>query len=475
MLSFEQSLRKQTLKKIKDKYPKVAQKESLLDRIWSVHNVNYKFTIPIAIFIFYVVTGILIPSKLLTYNTALILIDQRISNYVTMTSMTLAVFGFLLSNLIKKDSFNYELLYKKSGFIPIIYFVFLGIGSFLAISTSRDIIKSVNFPFIYGKLVISSTILMLVGLYLVFSLFRKILDFTSEEKIMSYIEKDILFHLKLELLDVSIKDESQKILSEFLNNHGIDGFYEVRMPQGGDTIHDVDVHKLGRHIAEDINFVIPANLYINSANISINKEEIKAIAIKNIGEICVVTKTVEKSREFANYLNHIGRELDKSIGESNSINLARVYRVFDKMLDQAAMFHDPVYLGYVEFVYMRTNKSINKLIEKGNFDLLGIVFEQIEVLLTTCAKRENSPYFAWICDCLSWSYAYTSDRFSKGDIPTKVLESVFTMTINSFERVLTYNIYFQVSTQNRIKLYEGLFTSICTVARRSISNKIKII
>jgi hypothetical protein len=475
MLSFEQSLRKQTLKKIKDKYPKVAQKESLLDRIWSVHNVNYKFTIPIAIFIFYVVTGILIPSKLLTYNTALILIDQRISNYVTMTSMTLAVFGFLLSNLIKKDSFNYELLYKKSGFIPIIYFVFLGIGSFLAISTSRDIIKSVNFPFIYGKLVISSTILMLVGLYLVFSLFRRILDFTSEEKIMSYIEKDILFHLKLELLDVSIKDESQKILSEFLNNHGIDGFYEVRMPQGGDTIHDVDVHKLGRHIAEDINFVIPANLYINSANISINKEEIKAIAIKNIGEICVVTKTVEKSREFANYLNHIGRELDKSIGESNSINLARVYRVFDKMLDQAAMFHDPVYLGYVEFVYMRTNKSINKLIEKGNFDLLGIVFEQIEVLLTTCAKRENSPYFAWICDCLSWSYAYTSDRFSKGDIPTKVLESVFTMTINSFERVLTYNIYFQVSTQNRIKLYEGLFTSICTVARRSISNKIKII
>lgn len=59
MLSFEQSLRKQTLKKIEDKYPQVAQKEPLFDRIWSVYKANYKFTIPTSILYFMLLQGYL--------------------------------------------------------------------------------------------------------------------------------------------------------------------------------------------------------------------------------------------------------------------------------------------------------------------------------------------------------------------------------------------------------------------------------
>ena len=64
----------------------------------------------------------------LSFDSAKIIIDNRIANLATIASLTLVVIGFLFANLAIKDPYAYTLLFKYTWLFPIFYFILSALG-----------------------------------------------------------------------------------------------------------------------------------------------------------------------------------------------------------------------------------------------------------------------------------------------------------------------------------------------------------
>jgi len=162
--------------------------------------------------------GIVINIRLLNFidiklDTAKIIVDQRTSNTATIISMTLAVVGFLMSNLAVKESFAYRLLFKNSKLYPIIYFTLGIIGSLILISLFRDTIKP---EYIFSRLVLTGSYLVLVVLLLIGYLFRSIIHFTNSKRIKDLLHAELISESKLNLRESLFKKYSRKVYDDIM-------------------------------------------------------------------------------------------------------------------------------------------------------------------------------------------------------------------------------------------------------------------
>ncbi len=150
--------------------------------------------------------------------SAKIIIDQRATNVATIISMTLAVVGFLIGNIAIKESQTYKLLFTNSKLYPIIYFTLSTIGSLMIISLLRD---SVTSEFIYSRLVITGTYLVIVVLLLIGYLFRTIIHFTDAKKIHNFLHLEFIEEGKRNLYTILIEKYSKIEYDRLMNDKSI--------------------------------------------------------------------------------------------------------------------------------------------------------------------------------------------------------------------------------------------------------------
>jgi hypothetical protein len=139
------------------------------------------------------------------------LIDSRTTNIVTMISVTFAIIGFLISNLVFKDSFTYNLLFKKSYFFPVAFFALTLIVAFIILSTLKD-----TLPLEYqGKTLLVGTYLIVIVVFLIGLLFTQLVKFTNQKYILELVKKEIISESKENLLVIAKRLISAEIISEF--------------------------------------------------------------------------------------------------------------------------------------------------------------------------------------------------------------------------------------------------------------------
>jgi len=178
----------------------------------------------VAIFIFIGMLNIPLPNFLyfsFTYDSAKIIVDQRTANIATITSVTLAVVGFLISNLAVKEAYAYGLLFKRTYLYPIIYFILTTIGYLMIVSLFRDtFLRDDLTKSHFNRAVVLGTYLALTTLVLIGFLFRRIIAFTNGKEIRKMLHDELLFEARANLYTSLYKNYSQNEYNIFLVNHG---------------------------------------------------------------------------------------------------------------------------------------------------------------------------------------------------------------------------------------------------------------
>ncbi len=153
----------------------------------------------------------------LKIDSAKLIIDNRAANTVTIISMTLAVVGFLLSNIATKENYAYKLLFKHSKLYSIIYFTLGTIASLIIISLLKDTITS---EYHYSRLAISGTYLVVMVLFLIGFLFRAIIHFTNSNKIQTLLHDELIEESKKYLRETLFRKISQSEFNSRMKDAG---------------------------------------------------------------------------------------------------------------------------------------------------------------------------------------------------------------------------------------------------------------
>jgi hypothetical protein len=152
----------------------------------------------------------------LTPDTAQKIVDQRASNIATIMSITLAVVGFLLANIAVKESFSYQLLFKRSLFYPVVYLTLSTIAYFIIVSTLRNTLDDLRF----AKLVLFGTYLALSILVLIGFLFRKIIQFTDGSQIIKLLHEEVMSEAVTNLKLILFRKYSRELYKRQLEGAG---------------------------------------------------------------------------------------------------------------------------------------------------------------------------------------------------------------------------------------------------------------
>jgi len=151
-------------------------------------------------------------------SSAVGIVDQRTSNVATIISMTIAVIGFLISNIAVKESFAYRLLFERSRLYTVIYFILSTIGCLICISALRETIKD---DFIYVRLIITGTYCVVLILFLIGLLFRRIIRFTNSKEIQEMFHNEMINEAKANLKAILISQASVIKINAFFEESGL--------------------------------------------------------------------------------------------------------------------------------------------------------------------------------------------------------------------------------------------------------------
>lgn len=139
------------------------------------------------------------------------IIDQRTTNIAAITSISLVVVGFLLTNLALKSPLTIKILFKESYLYLTVYLVFSTIICLILLSTFRDTLD----PFVFTRTVLAGTYLCILILILIGYLFSNIIRFTDEKHISGLLKKQLLNEGKEQLKLLFLKKYSAEIYSDF--------------------------------------------------------------------------------------------------------------------------------------------------------------------------------------------------------------------------------------------------------------------
>jgi len=263
---FDKSLKKEVIASLKKRHPELFLK-TISKILQGINKRNYWFILFFIVFsIFFISHNIEIPFLQLitiTDNNTSNLINQRTGNIVTMISITFAVIGFLISNLAIKESFTYNLLFKKSFFFPIVFIALSLIVCFIVLSTLTD-----SLPIYYQKkALLSGTYLILIVIFLIGYLFTSLVRFTNQKYILKLVKQELINEEKRNLISNAIISKSQEKL------------IELNLPQYSIYFST---------ISKGIN--LPLNHYVYDINLSKIRKKINSTELKDklyIGDLYI--------------------------------------------------------------------------------------------------------------------------------------------------------------------------------------------
>lgn len=325
--SIKRDVNKLIRKKNPDLFCKI--KYSILN--WINYYRNWYYIVLSVLFVFFILHTIDIPIlDIITIKDSSVkaLINNRTNNIVTMISVTFAIIGFLIANLAIKESFTYNLLFKKSGFFPIIFIALSLITCFIALSTFCDL-----FPIYYQRnALLVGTYLIIFIVLLIGYLFTRLVRFTNQNYILELVQKELNSESKLNLLllgqTLISRDEVKKL---GLNQYSIASLKKktkgnFRLPSEHNIVTDIKIRKLRKEIEliEDKNKIFINKLFLNRQIISnedgfffVNEDE-NPIIKQDIDKLnkCIVTS--KKSKEtYTEAKEYVLQKLQENIKSNN--------------------------------------------------------------------------------------------------------------------------------------------------------------
>lgn len=264
------SIKRKSNKLVKEKNPNLV--ESNRERILDLVNKQNKWYIIVltALFIFFIPPLINIPFlNFIPIEATSVknLINSRTTNIVTMISVTFAIIGFLIANLAIKESFTYNILFKKSGFFPVAFIALSLIVCFIALSTFGDWF-SIEYQI---DALLVGTYLIFIVTFLIGYLFTKLVRFTNQKYILDLVQKELLSESKKNLLRAGRGIISLRMVKELGLNQYSMAFLkkttkgEFTLPFDHNEISDIKINKLHRKIEmlKKNNNIFVNNVFLN--------------------------------------------------------------------------------------------------------------------------------------------------------------------------------------------------------------------
>lgn len=372
--------------------------------------------------------------RIISNDTAKLIIDQRITNLATIFSITLVVIGWLITNLTSKESLSLYLMSKSTLLYPIFYYVLGLIGTLIIFSSLREV-SFLNF----GNVLISASILILAALVFISFLFVQLIKVAHNNFITTALNIEVMreLHEKAKPRIVAEKSwESVKSLCKKLNLHQGTGFgtdlrnhvgviinpkedqqeislsdeeiVEVVFPEEKYRIVDIDFAKLEKAISPlkidkpcyfprlMLSQTIPSNyaaLYIHS-DIEVSKSFDKQIrSAFSIGK-----SKKNKKAESTQYQDFLHERLKKDVKDGKLENIRSTLLIYTHIFDfenklisklnpensKIEIYGDSMRFIYKSFEISIDNKDVDVLLELRNF---------IYTQMNNCYQSDNLELF----------------------------------------------------------------------------------
>lgn len=186
------------------------------------------------------------------------IIDQRTTNIATITSISLVVVGFLLTNLALKSPLTIKILFKESYLYLTVYLVFSTIICLILLSTFRDTLEAS----VFTRAVLAGTYLCILILILIGYLFSNIIRFTDEKHISSLLKKELLNEAKEQLKLIFLIKYSASIYRDFASKNCALYIFELSLTNlfsGNITVSKVaTIDQENYRILKDVNLMFMA-------------------------------------------------------------------------------------------------------------------------------------------------------------------------------------------------------------------------
>jgi hypothetical protein len=151
----------------------------------------------------------------LSLDSSKTIIDQRITNLVTIFSISMVVIGWLFTNISIKDGISYKLLFKWTYLFPIFYFIVALLICLIICSLLRES-KYLDL----GAFVVTGTYLIVVALVLISSMFYRLIIAVGKDFHFKVLEKEVLNEVRLNSFRKITERVSRKIYSTVLEEAG---------------------------------------------------------------------------------------------------------------------------------------------------------------------------------------------------------------------------------------------------------------
>lgn len=295
------SLRKKINKQLRNQNKDLFDSKTEIFRRFLKNNRNWYFITAVVFLFFFCLQFINIPIINFLHiddNNVKTLIENRTTNIVTLISVTFAIIGFLIANLAIKESYTYDILFKKSSFFPVVFFALTLIVAFIALSTLKDSIP-INYQ---SRTLIVGTYLIFLIVFCIGYLFVQLVKFTNQKHILELVRKELIKESKENLRKIG-----RKYLSDIkINNLGfpryslssftpkIKGNFQI--PKDHNIIADIKIRRL-----EKLSSSIEQKEDISINNVCLHRE---LNPESNEGFFYVTKENLQKYEKQIKKLNH---------------------------------------------------------------------------------------------------------------------------------------------------------------------------
>jgi hypothetical protein len=243
-----------------------------------------------------------------------------------MISVTFAIIGFLIANLAIKESFTYNLLFKKSYFFPVVFIALTVIVCFLILSTLGDWL-----PLEYQRdALLVGTYLIIGVVFLIGFLFTRLVRFTNQKHILNLTKRALLSEYKRNLILSGERIISSNEVAKLgLPLHSMAFLRQTTkgdfaLPEGKNTISDIKINSLRKRVAalKDKDLIFVKNVFIGREIIGnedgfffveqSNYSSLKKDII-NLNKTIITTRSANTPSEAKDY---VVQKLMESIGKN---------------------------------------------------------------------------------------------------------------------------------------------------------------
>lgn len=466
-------LRAATIKEIQEEYPYL-QTQSIYKLFELTVSKYYLPIILLSQLLLIAAIVLLLPKSPIQSETARILIDQRAANYAAIAGTTIAIIGFSLSNIVKKKSFYYQLMFEKSFFIPIIAYTLISLATIILISTTRDLVLQPYLPNLFGKLVLGATITLFIGIALIFHLFRTVAKFVNENQINEYLMTDVIYVQKRGIFEQLIRAISKRTMADFTKSlvSADQRYYAATATR---YVYDIDLKKLEKYIAKNPDSPFPYELHIGSRypdSLSQKRRaRIKATLNTNlVRAISLRKRAPRRSDGIFTYFAHLDQELNNAITENNMASIQAMLKIYYQVFKIYSGIDIKYYTREDIIACWTIREVLHKAIRRQKDEHFRIILQFIEGYVELYIESNNSRMCRHLIDSIAMSYSIANQELDSKKLTLSQLNTIFNLTIESLKSIAE-KVYSSLNENiHTDKINMHISSSLCLFIRCAISN-----